>query len=311
MIASALVAGAVSAACAGSDVGVSSPGASGPQFAATEDYLPGVAADIYLPDQFDPAATIVLVPGGAWQTADRSGLAPLSEALARSGLAVVNATYRAAAAGEVFPVPVQDVSCAAAFSAHWVKAAGRRSGPVVLLGHSSGAHLAAIAALADNAPGSTCPFPPIAISGLIGLAGPYDVAAVPDLAISLFGTSRDKAPDLWRQGNPLTWVDRRPALPVLLLHGDKDELVPLTFTKEFAAALRNGGHPVQLEIVAQAGHDDVYSPRAVAEIIIDWMRGTYAETARGTSTGQSFSRPNGAMPRHRGNFAKGMSRSSP
>ena len=46
----------------------------------TSDYLPGVAADLYLPST--PASArkpiaapvVVLVPGGGWQTADRLGL---------------------------------------------------------------------------------------------------------------------------------------------------------------------------------------------------------------------------------------------
>jgi acetyl esterase/lipase len=75
------VAGAVSGGCAGADPNceLTLPESTGAHFVATENYRPGVPADIYLPDQSEPAATLVLLPGGAWQTADRSGLAPLAE----------------------------------------------------------------------------------------------------------------------------------------------------------------------------------------------------------------------------------------
>ena len=86
---------------------------------STSEYLPGLEADVYLPDRDKggDAPVVLLVPGGGWQTADRTGLAPLAATLADAGFVAVNATYRAGGEAVVFPVPVQDVVCASAFAA--------------------------------------------------------------------------------------------------------------------------------------------------------------------------------------------------
>ena len=51
----------------------------------------------------------MLVPGGGWVDADRSGLTPLADALADEGIFVVNTTYRPANAGGDLESMVADV----------------------------------------------------------------------------------------------------------------------------------------------------------------------------------------------------------
>jgi acetyl esterase/lipase len=244
----------------------------------TEDYRPGVAADVYLPDKANPTATVVLVPGGGWQSADRTGLAPLAETLARAGFAVVNTTYRAADSGAVFPVPVQDIKCAIGFAADRVESAGRTPGPLVVVGHSSGAHLAALAALSPEPQEQGCPYKQTPVDGLVGLSGPYDISALVAVAAPLFG---DGPLDRWRRGNPLTWASERPEVPVLLVHGGSDELVPVSFTQNFASALQTGGHEVQVKIVPGAGHGDVYRAKIAAPLILTWIQNTLTASAAG------------------------------
>ncbi len=150
---------------------------------STSEYLPGLEADVYLPAQQEqspssPVPIVLLVPGGGWLTADRTGLAPLAADLADAGFVAVNSTYRAGSAGAVFPEPVQDVACATGFAVQEARAAGLEPGPLVALGHSAGGHLAALAALEASAPAGPCPYPLPGVTGLIGLAGVYDTPGV-------------------------------------------------------------------------------------------------------------------------------------
>ena len=256
---------------------------------STEEYLPGVDADVYVPTVPGPAPIVVLVPGGAWRTADRSGLTPLAERLAAAGMVVVNATYRAADAGARFPSEVRDVICSVDFAATRAAAGARRPGPVVVVGHSSGGHLAALAALATDHFRGGCPYRPAAVDGFIGLAGLYDVAAVADVAEPLFGVPLEQDPDRWRDGNAVTWASAVPSLPVFLAHGDRDDLVPVAFTTSFAAALEAGGHQVRVEIVPDAGHHDMYAPDVIGTQMIAWIQGlTRPPTGAGATT-RSFS----------------------
>lgn len=75
----------------------------------------------------------------------------------------------------------------------------------------------------------------------------------------------------WLGGDPLILNDRRPDLPVLLVHGTADTLVPVGFTDDFAAALRRGGHDVTTVYPDGVTHDTVYSAEVAAPIIAGWL----------------------------------------
>jgi acetyl esterase/lipase len=236
------------------------------------EYLPGLGADIYRP--VAPAArtpVVVLLPGGAWRSADRSGLAPLAERLAADGMFVVNTTYRAADAGVRFPRPVQDIECAISFAVDRARRSGVEPGPVVALGHSSGAHLASLAALGAVPPAADCPYPSMLPDAFAGLAGVYDPMPFSDAVEPLIGASPADAPAMWRDANATTWAASRPAMPVFLAHGAADRLVPPSTSSAFADALRQGGHQVQLMDVRGAGHQEIYTPAAIAQPFETWL----------------------------------------
>ena len=152
----------------------------------TAEYLPGLAADVVLPRITAHAPVVVLVPGGGWRTADRSGLLPLARALADGGAVAVAVTYKASDQGGRLADTVGELGCAAGFAAARARAAGIEPGPVVLLGHSSGAHLAALAALAPSRFPRLCSGPPARIDGFVGLAGAYEPASFGALADPFF-----------------------------------------------------------------------------------------------------------------------------
>jgi acetyl esterase/lipase len=214
---------------------------------------------------------VVMIPGGAWVTAERSGLAPLASYLSEQGIVVANATIRGATADFRFPGPVQDVMCAVDAAAERMRQLGLTPSPVVVMGHSSGAHLSALAALAAVDERGDCPHPPSRIDAAVLLSGIYDLALAADVAEPLMGTSPHDDPAGWQNASALTWVANRPDVPVFLAHGDHDELVPMSFTERFATALEGAGHQVHVEIVSDAGHHEIYSPDAVGPGIVRWI----------------------------------------
>ncbi len=238
----------------------------------------GLEADLYLPDARPPgpATVVVLVPGGAWRSADNGGLAPLALRLRSARVAVANATYRAADDGVRFPVPVDDIVCDVRAAVAAVGDAGYTPGPVVLVGHSSGAHLAAIASLDGDRYGAGCRYPPAPVDAFAVLAGPYDPVEVAGEAEALFGAPPGDAPDLWRQGDPTALVADRPSLPVFLAHGLADLLVPVESTSAFAAALRAAGHPVESHLMPGVDHAQVYDPDVVGDELALWLAATAA-----------------------------------
>jgi acetyl esterase/lipase len=233
---------------------------------ADQEYMPGRAVSVDLPDG-DPTAVLVIVPGGGWQTADPAGLQPLADAFVDDGLAVVTITYGTSSTGDSYPGPVDDVRCAVAYAAATVPGV-----PVVLLGHSAGAQLAALAALRPDLQEETCPSPAMSADGVVGVAGPYDVSSTNGGAQRLFGVPESKDPEMWTEGNPLTWAAERPTLPVLLVHGAGDPVVAMTFTEDFADALTAGGHDVRVDVVEGADHATVLDAETLVPAVTDWIQ---------------------------------------
>ena len=241
----------------------------------TQEYLPGVAADVFLPATArDRAAVVILVPGGSWRTANRSGLAPLAETLAERGMTVVNATYRAADSGARFPEPVADIVCAIDFGVEQARREHVAPGPVVVLGHSSGAQLASLAALEPARFRGACPYQQVDPDGFVGLAGPYDITEWQAVAAPMFTASPVQDPARWKDANPLTWTASRTganSLSVLLAHGADDNEVSLASSKNFAEALTQAGHRVQLTILPGVDHASIYTPGVIADTITTWI----------------------------------------
>jgi acetyl esterase/lipase len=235
----------------------------------SEEYRPGLTATVFSPAP-PGVGVLVMVPGGGWQTADPAGFADLARYLAETGMVVVTVEVRAAVDDVVYPVPVEDVMCAVGFSAEWAEAQGQDPGPLVVLGHSTGAHLAALAALAGPDELAECSPPALLPDALVGLAGTYNVTHLPEVAVSLFGVSPEEDPELWDKGNPVLRAGARPEVPVLLIHGAEDELVPRSFTDEFASALDSAGHVTTVEIIPAADHHQIYRPESTGSLIGDW-----------------------------------------
>ena len=147
---------------------------------------------------------VVLVPGGTWLSADPSGYAGLADKLAEDGAAVVTTTYRTQTEGATFPVPIEDVVCAVNESAARVAESGQEVGPVVIVGHSSGAQLAALAALVGDQYQAGCSSPHVPVDGLVGLAGPYDLVTLGEGAAPLFDSSLAEDPEAWTAASPST-----------------------------------------------------------------------------------------------------------
>jgi dipeptidyl aminopeptidase/acylaminoacyl peptidase len=99
------------------------------------------------------------------------------------------------------------------------------------------------------------------------------VLLLQDLACPLFGVRATDNAALWRDGNPMNWAKARtadPAIPVLLAHGSADDVLPRSVTLDFAQALEDGGHPVQVKIDPGADHATIYPPGVIADTVATW-----------------------------------------
>jgi acetyl esterase/lipase len=196
--------------------------------------------DLYLPNSSTiEKPLIVFVYGGAWRLGNRNEYAFVAQAFTRLGYPVMIADYRLYP--EVtYPAFVDDIANAIAYIEHNTDVTGYTPAHgMILAGHSSGAHTAALLATQPyrlkNA-GVTLP-----LVGFIGLAGPYDLPLDDPEVSSVF-------PNVSVQAiNPLLNVSK--GMPFsLLIHGKEDERVLPKHTTAFAEQLsdRNIAHSVHL-----------------------------------------------------------------
>jgi acetyl esterase/lipase len=218
-----------------------------------------------------------MVPGGGWSSADPTGLVPLAKTLTDQAASTALITYATTSTGSTFPEAVDDVACAVRWSAQQATAEGHPPTHVIVLGHSAGGHLASLVTFSGEEFGGTCPYPPVAIDGLIGMAGVYDTDAFRPVLADWMGVSPNDAADTWRRANPLAWLREGTGVPkdlrVLLIHGDADTSVPLTQTTQLAQALGSAGIDVETTVLPGLDHLQIFEAGHAAPPISTWMKG--------------------------------------
>lgn len=213
----------------------------------TYDEATGQKLDVYIPAAGRDLPVVVFFYGGRWSTGDKYEYKFVGQALASRGFVAIIANTRQYPKVR-FPAFVED----GARAVKWARthAADYRGSPkkLFVMGHSSGAHIAAMLALNEEylkAVGGSRSW----LAGMIGLAGPYDFMPItaPDLR-DVFGPV-----DRFAQSQPIFFVDGKNA-PLLLLHGEDDEVVEIKNTRNLARAVAKAGGPVETVIYPKLSH---------------------------------------------------------
>jgi acetyl esterase/lipase len=202
--------------------------------------------DVYTPRLPCPDGPIVIFwYGGSWTSGAKGAYAFVGSALAARGMTTVIPDYR------LYPeVRFPDFVTDAANAYMWTVTslalrAGQPPRPVFLMGHSAGAHTAALLAYDSSYLAASTLKP----AGFIGLAGPYAFDPTTwNSTKAIFATA--KTADSAR---PVTFI-KRGTPPSLLLHGADDTTVkPFNF-KDVVAALQSVDTPVEHALYPGIGH---------------------------------------------------------
>jgi acetyl esterase/lipase len=209
---------------------------------------------------------VIYIHGGGWSMGDKDP----NQALiyAKNGFAGIAIQYRLSGVA-LFPAAVHD--CKAAI--RWVRANAEKYGidpdRIGIMGESAGGHLVAllgtsggdkflegdgpygeyssrVQAVVDN-------FGPIDLMNLKETPSPMDPTATSGPITAWLGKPAKDVPELAKKANPITYLDAGDP-PVLMMHGDKDSLVPFQQSELFYAALTKAGVKSKLVQVKNAGH---------------------------------------------------------
>lgn len=232
--------------------------------------------DLHLPLEkpAKPVPLLVWIHGGGWQEGGR-GFCPLSP-LVKEGYAVASISYRFLQVAK-FPAQIDD--CRDAI--RWLRTNAAEHGydpaRIGVAGESAGGLLAALLGTeSDSGDGvsarvravvALCPGTDLTLEDT-------DQARVPELLASsdakevrlgktiqsraatmraAYGGPPEEHREMARRMSPVAHVTADDP-PFYLIHGDRDDLVPIAQSELMEAALKKAGVPVTLEVVKGAGH---------------------------------------------------------
>ena len=230
--------------------------------------------DLYVPGVDAPAPLVVYIHGGAFRAGDKAEHPPLEYLAEGYALAAIN--YRLSQHA-LFPAQIED--CKAAV--RWLRAHAKEYGldprRVAVGGSSAGGHLAAMVGTAHHVKafdvGEHLDVSS-RVQAVLDYFGPTDflqmdahrppggmVHDTPDSPESqLVGGPIQENPDRVARANPITYITAG-APPFLIVHGDRDPLVPHHQSVLLATALEKAGVPVTFYTVEGGGHGGFEDPK--------------------------------------------------
>ncbi len=217
---------------------------------------------LYLPEKAEGRLPLIVwIHGGAWQAGNKKDCPAVP--LTAKGYAVASINYRLSQHA-VFPAQIED--CKAAIRWLRANAAKYQLDPrhIGVWGSSAGGHLVAMLGTSggvkelegqggnlDQSSRVQCVVDWFGPSDLATMGGSHDNPGSPESRL-IGGPVQDNQ-EKARKASPLTYVSKDSA-PFLIMHGDKDNTVPLGQSEVLAEALKKVGVEVNLVVVKGNGH---------------------------------------------------------
>ena len=230
--------------------------------------------DLYLPPAAGPLPLIVWIHGGAFRMGSKQDRVPFE--MLDQGYAIASLNYRLSQHAR-FPAQIEDCKAAVRWLRAHAGTYGLDPSRFASWGESAGGHLAAMLGTAghersfevgEHLEHSS------RVQAVLDFFGPTDFlqmdahrlpeGMVHDTADSpesqLVGGAIQEHPAEVARANPATYVTRD-APPFLIIHGDRDPLVPYHQSTLLADALKAAGVPVTFYTVVGAGHGGFDDPQ--------------------------------------------------
>lgn len=214
--------------------------------------------------------SVLYLYGGSFSEGDRNLYRFMGTAFARAGYLFAVPDYRVYPEAR-FPAFVEDAAAAFAWLHQHAPAFGA-SGPISLMGHSAGAHIASLLLL-DRTWLSAHGLDASAIRTFIGLAGPYPFQP---LEIAFTRPAFEGTPDI-EKARPVNFIAaaaRAGIPPVHLFHGARDRTVIIRASEHFADLLSSHGAHVTLTRYEGLSHISLISSMAWP---LRWRGGVFSD----------------------------------
>ena len=236
--------------------------------------------DIYLPKKEQASYPVVIhIYGSAWFSNNSKGMADLGtivKALLEAGYAVVCPNHRSSMDAK-WPAQIHDIKAVIRFVRGEAQTYKFDTSFIATSGFSSGGHLSSVAATTSGTKQETVGTVDIDLEGQIGnytsessavnaacdWSGPIDLTAMdcgehmqmgensPEDV--LLNAKLDKKPDKYLSLSATTYVDKNDP-PLIIFHGEKDNVVPCCQGKKLFETLKAAGVKTEATFVPEGGH---------------------------------------------------------
>mmetsp|Transcript_16225 Transcript_16225/g.31414 ORF Transcript_16225/g.31414 Transcript_16225/m.31414 type:complete len:321 (+) Transcript_16225:78-1040(+) len=228
------------------------------------------------PEKAKTKGVLIFVHGGAWGMGCKEMYALHAMELERQGFMVLVLNYR------LYPWARSDEQADDVRDAvHWAQERYPDAFTFRVMAHSSGAHVSMLAAIADAKQGRKL------CDGLLLLSGPYDIAKHYDFErnrgvheISFMKPANGHSLEEFHARSPNRIVkdlstEQIALLPhIMLLHGGKDDTVPVESTLAMEKALNDAGHKmVETHVLDKHDHVDIHTDFMIGDgdLVIDLL----------------------------------------
>lgn len=229
--------------------------------------------ELRLPEGAGPFPVVVFIHGGCWLSQfDLNHVGAVSADLEKAGYAVWTPEYRRIGdEGGGWTGTFDDAGKSVDYLRTLANTYPLDLNKVIVMGHSAGGHLSLWVAARKNLPESSLLYVanPLPVTGVIPLAPITDLEeydkvnnSCSSAVTQLVDGQPSEVPERYREGSPTNLVPL--GVPVHLVHGSIDNIVPLKQSQDFNAVARDKGDDSQVLTVDGAGHFDMVSPYSEA-----------------------------------------------
>lgn len=223
-----------------------------------------LALDLYTREESEARPVLVMIHGGGWRSGDKANRSVTERKVpcfVGHGFVYVSVNYRLSdGSGVQHPTQVRDVASALAWVHDHAAEYGGDPERLFVMGHSAGAHLAALVAT-DERRLAAVGKPLSILEGVVCLdSAAYDLAGnaadagagarAVELYENAFGEDRGR----WADASPLRHVAAGKGIPPMLLFHTGNRVAAEARTVEFAEALREAGVPARVVHAADRDH---------------------------------------------------------
>ena len=236
-----------------------------------------------------PRPAVLFLHGGGWENGDKEDHT-VAALLASNGFVAATINYRLS--GEAtFPAAVEDSKCAVRYLRAHAARYGIDPDRIGAMGSSAGGHLAMLTGCADEKAGleGSGGWQDVSsrVKAVVSYFGPSDFTvgemgvetASVDLVQKFLGGTSEGKPELYRRASPITYVSPN-APPLLLIHGDRDNVVPIEQSERMLRAYREAGRNAKMIRVEGAGHGfqpssempNSFSSQEIDSVTVDFFK---------------------------------------